>query len=85
MLPGQLGEIEEHFWLTRSVARCMGISLSEAMAENKLSPYDYAQMVTRCRGAACNEHCQIWLAAQQAQAATAPEFCVNAEVLNSLT
>lgn len=80
-----LGDIEKHFWLTRSVARCMGLSLTEAMAEGKLTPHDYAQMVTRCRGSACNERCQIWLAAQQARAATAPEFCANAEDLNKLT
>ncbi len=80
-----LGEIEKHFWLTRSVARCMGVSLTEAMAEGRLTPHDYAQMVTRCRGSGCDQHCQIWLAAQQARAGAAPEFCANAELLNALT
>ncbi len=80
-----LGEIEKHFWLTRSVAQSLGISLTEAMAEGKLTPADYAQMVTRCRGAICDERCQIWLAAQQGMAEKAPDFCANAQVLNDLT
>ncbi|MDA7966087.1 DUF6455 family protein [Ruegeria sp.] len=80
-----LGDIEKHFWLTRSVARCMGLSLSEAMAEGKLSAQDYAEMVTRCRAAECSEPCQAWLALRQARAETAPDFCVNAGKLNELT
>ncbi len=79
-----LGDIEKHFWLTRSVARCVGVSLTEAMADGKLTPFDYAQMVTRCRAATCSERCQIWLAAQQAKATKAPEFCANASVFNDL-
>ncbi len=37
-----LGDPARHFWLTRSVARTMGISLSEAMAVGHLSAPDYA-------------------------------------------
>ncbi len=44
-----LGDPAKHFWLTRSVARAMGLSLSEAMAEDRLSALDYADLVTRCR------------------------------------
>lgn len=79
-----LGEIEKHFWLTRSVARCMGVSLTEAMAEGKLTEHDYAQMVTRCRASGCNERCLIWLASQQASATAAPDFCANAQAFNEL-
>ena len=79
-----LGDIETHFWLTRSVARCIGVSLTEAMADGSLSPDDYARMVTRCRAAECSQKCQIWLAAQQARAKAAPDFCANANLLNDL-
>lgn len=79
-----LGDIEKHFWLTRSVARCMGVSLTEAMAEQRLAPEDYATMVTRCRASHCSQHCEIWLSAQQVMAASAPEFCANADQLNAL-
>ncbi|MEX0318643.1 MULTISPECIES: DUF6455 family protein [unclassified Ruegeria] len=79
-----LGEIERHFWLTRSVARCMDVSLTEAMAEGRLTEHDYAQLITRCRAAQCHGQCEHWLAAQQARADTAPAFCANAEALNRL-
>ncbi|WP_371807909.1 DUF6455 family protein [Ruegeria sp. HKCCA0235A] len=79
-----LGEIEKHFWLTRSVSRCMGISMTEAMAEGRLSPEKYAELVTRCRAAGCDVQCEFWLARQQGTATTAPDFCPNAEILNGL-
>lgn len=79
-----LGDIEKHFWLTRSVARCMGVSLTEAMVEGRLSTSGYAEMVTRCRAAECSENCAIWLSIQQSHATAAPEFCANAETLNEL-
>jgi len=81
----RLGEIEKHFWLTRSVARCIGVSLSEAMVTGRLTPQGYAEMVTRCRASGCSQNCAQWLAAQQRRADAAPEFCANAESLNNLT
>lgn len=79
-----IGEFEPHFWLTRSVARCMGLSLSDAMADGRLSPEDYAELITRCRIAGCREACHYWLAAQRDDDRPAPEFCANAERLNRL-
>ena len=79
-----LGDIEKHFWLTRSVARCMGLSLSEAMAEGRMSEQGYAELVTRCRAAHCQAACEHWLAAQQCRAQAAPDFCANAETLDNL-
>lgn len=79
-----LGDVEKHFWLTRSVARCMNLSLTEAMTEGRLSAERYAEMVTKCRAADCSETCAMWLAEQQAKADKAPEFCVNAQALNAL-
>ncbi|TMV10369.1 hypothetical protein FGK63_01575 [Ruegeria sediminis] len=84
MLQISLGDIEKHFWLTRSVARCMDVSLSEAMAEGRLTEQGYAEMVTRCRAADCHRQCELWLATRQACAEAAPEFCANADVLNRL-
>lgn len=79
-----LGEIEKHFWLTRSVARCLGVSLSEAMAEGQLSAEGYAEMITQCRASHCAGQCEKWLAAQQSVAVAAPEFCANADVMDRL-
>lgn len=80
----RLGEIEKHFWLTRSVARCMGVSLSEAMAEGRLTAQAYSEMVTQCRAADCSEKCALWLARQQGQASAAPVFCANTKALDAL-
>lgn len=79
-----LGDIDKHFWLTRSTARCVGVSFTEAMAEGRLTPQGFAEIVTRCRAADCSQKCESWLATQQAQPASPPEFCANASALNAL-
>ena len=79
--PIALGDIERHFWLTRSVARMIGVNLSDAMAEKRLSPDGYSSMVTYCRAAGCHEACQRLLAAQtSARPDGPPEYCANAEM-----
>ncbi|WP_319828444.1 DUF6455 family protein [Thalassovita sp.] len=79
-----LGDPARHFWLTRSVARSMGLSLSEAMAEGRLSAQSYAAMVTECRKCPFVSQCENWLAHSAAGASEAPENCVNATLLNAL-
>lgn len=79
-----LGRIEKHFWLTRSVARVMGVSLSEAMANGTLTETGYAEMVTRCRAGGCEAACQYWLATETGRPARAPAPCANAALLNRL-
>ncbi|WP_171239622.1 DUF6455 family protein [Ruegeria sp. HKCCA5491] len=79
-----LGDIEKHFWLTRSVARSLDVSLTEAIADKQISPTLYAEMVTRCRASPCTERCMAWLAERQTTAKSAPKFCANADILNSL-
>ena len=80
-----LGDIELHFWLTRSVARMSDVNLSDAKAEKRLSPEDYTIMVAQCRAAGCQEACERWLAAQtSARLGGPPEYCANAEILAHL-
>ncbi len=79
-----LGDIEKHFWLTRSVARCLGLSLTDAMTDGRLSAEGYAELVTRCRASNCDAQCALWLADQQSIKDAAPEFCANADALNAL-
>lgn len=78
-----LGDPVTHFWLTRSMARVMGVSLSEAMAEGKLSATQYTEMVTRCRTCPHVGACKSWLAEAEGHSAPA-EFCANAEVMTRL-
>lgn len=79
-----LGDVTRHFWLTRSVARAMDVSLAEAMDTGLLSASDYAGMVTRCRMCPHVADCEAWLAKFGATATTAPEHCTNAGKLNLL-
>ena len=75
-----LGDPARHFWMTRSVARAMGISLSAAMAAGRLSSDDYAQMVDQCRTCQLVQHCETWLGSVRiGQADTAPDGCLNAD------
>lgn len=79
-----LGEIDQHFWLTRSVARVMGVNLSEAMAEGRLTPAGYCEMVTRCRAGGCRDACEMWLACQTDKASEPPRGCPLRDVLTPL-
>ncbi|KUF10215.1 DUF6455 family protein [Pseudoponticoccus marisrubri] len=80
----RLGDPAHHFFLTRSVARVMGLSLSEAMNRGQLAPATYADMVTGCRACPLVEACQHWLAARTDLSASAPPGCCNGETLQRL-
>lgn len=80
----ELGELERHFWLTRSVARVMGVNLSRAISEGQLTAQSYGAMISRCRGAGCDRRCELWLARQARQAESAPEFCAISGPLDRL-
>jgi hypothetical protein len=79
-----LGDPQLHFWLTRSVARVMGVSLSEAMANDQLSAHDYADLVTECRACSKVESCKAWLAEQLDVKPSAPPGCANSRPLETL-
>jgi len=78
------GELTRPFWITRSVARVMGLNLSDEMAMGRLSEKAYAQMITRCRGCQLAGQCAEWLALRAELSPTAPEGCRNASDLNRL-
>lgn len=80
-----LGDPVTHFWLTRSMARVMGVSLSEAMADQGLSAQSYATMVTRCRSCQHTQACQNWLGQRTQKAVQAPDFCCHASLLTDLS
>jgi hypothetical protein len=62
----------------------MGINLSEAMAQGRISPQDYASMVTACRQCSHVELCQIWLGRQKSLTRATPDGCSNAKALQAL-
>jgi hypothetical protein len=53
-----LGDPVRHFFLTRSVARVMGLNLSEAIQRGVLAPEDYAEMVADCSACALVSACR---------------------------
>lgn len=79
-----LGDPARHFWMTRSVARVMGLNLYEEMHCGRLEPDEYARMVTCCRGCALVEACEKWLGTQTGVAASAPPGCCNSFMLGQL-
>lgn len=74
-----LGDPTRHFWMTRSVARAMGVSLGEAIARGHLTSDDYETMVTRCRTCQQVSRCEAWLGVQASLAETPPPGCLNAD------
>ncbi len=80
-----LGDIERHFWLTRSMARTVGVNLSEAMSAGIMAPDEYSRMVTRCRQADCAERCAEWLGQHTSGSVSdPPPFCAHASQLKAL-
>lgn len=80
----RLGDPDLAFWLTRSVARAIGVNLSDAMNRGELSASEYADMVTRCRKCPNSDTCTAWLAVHGAGAERVPDHCANADRLNAL-
>ncbi|MBV7395041.1 DUF6455 family protein [Mameliella sediminis] len=79
-----LGDPARHFFMTRSVARVMGLNLGEALNTGKLAPDTYAAMVTACRSCALVDACEKWLAGQVSLTATPPPGCCNGPKLAEL-
>lgn len=76
-----LGHPETHFWLTRSVARVMGVNLSQAMTNGTLTARDYAALVSRCRTCTRVAECQNWLGQQRSEPPDPPRHCLNRDRL----
>jgi len=74
-----LGDPARHFFMTRSVARVMGLDLHAALHGGTLSPETYAGMVTACRGCALVEACESWLSQQSQISDTPPPGCCNTD------
>lgn len=83
-MAAQLGDPALHFFITRSVARAMGVNLGDALRTGQLQADTYARMVTRCRGCALVGKCQSWLAKSAVPHSAPPEHCPNAGEFRAL-
>lgn len=75
-----------HFWLTRSVGRCMGLNFTHALEEGRLSVDAYQELVTACCRCPHVRSCEAWLGRQSGEigSSPAPEFCCNSATLEAL-
>ncbi|MFD1196363.1 DUF6455 family protein [Seohaeicola saemankumensis] len=79
-----LGDPDRHFWLVRSVARVMGISLGEALLQGAMEQDACRRMIDRCRTCAVVRACHDWLAESSGRADAPPPGCVISTDLNRL-
>lgn len=78
-------DIDVHFWLTRGLARRLGINITEAMRSGVLTRADFAAMVARCRDCEAGvQACIGYLSEAPSAPDTAPECCANRAVLETL-
>lgn len=73
------------FWIARSVARILGLDLSAALAQGRLTRAGYRALVTRCATCPMAAGCQRWLAHQTSLAEMPIEGCANAEDFAAIT
>jgi len=81
---GVQGNIDLHFWITRGVARRLGVNLSEAMHDGLISQADFAEMITRCRGCDKAEGCLVAISERGGVSGAVPDWCRNAAILSEL-
>ncbi|TDQ58211.1 DUF6455 family protein [Phaeovulum veldkampii] len=82
---GIQGNIDLHFWMTRGMARRLGVNLTAAMQDGLLTQGDLAEMVLRCHNCSGAKGCLAFLAEYPDRAEAAPDWCSNAQVLRELS
>jgi len=78
-----IGDPALHFYMTRAIARMLDVNLGDALREGRLSPAEYAEMVTRCRECRHAARCTALLA-KTVDLDGPPEHCPNDASFRSL-
>ncbi|WP_095588476.1 DUF6455 family protein [Actibacterium ureilyticum] len=78
------GDLDRHFWLSRGMARTLGIRFSDVMRDGRLSTHEFTDLVNTCRGCAMSDRCVGWMARAEAVGEPAPGFCEIRGILNRL-
>ncbi len=81
---GVQGNIDLHFWITRGMARRMGVNLTEMMHVGFLTQADFADLITRCRGCTGAQGCVAYLSETSGPLASPPDWCCNRALLGEL-
>lgn len=79
-----MGDVHFHYWLTLGMAKAVGVSLTEALHDGRITRAQYADIVTRCRSCTWGGECTAWLARQSEIADSVPERCENHETFKAL-
>lgn len=79
------GNIDLHFWITRGMARRMGVNLTEAMHDGFLTQADFATMLNRCRECSGTDGCMAYLSGSGQGPDSAPDWCRNGAILHELS
>ncbi|MBP9184842.1 MAG: hypothetical protein KBF78_17035 [Fuscovulum sp.] len=77
-------EAPRAWWLTRGMARIIGVNLSQAVVDGWLSRDELAGIVARCEGCRLQTSCDRWLALSGRERSM-PDFCPNKPVIESLS
>jgi len=81
-LPG-FNEAPRAWGLTQGMARVVGVSLPQAVAQGRMARRDLAALVGRCQSCAHSDACMLWLA-QAGRVAALPGFCPNKAGIEAL-
>lgn len=74
---------ESGYWLTQAMARSAGVSISSALATDRLSPGGFAEMVARCGACSKTDCCLLHLADPRSE--DVPGYCLNHETIAALS
>jgi hypothetical protein len=72
------------YWLTRGMARALGVNLSSALAAGALGRDGLEELVLRCAACGRQAECMPWLGQNAAHAETLPDYCALKAPLEAL-
>ncbi|TCO73929.1 DUF6455 family protein [Rhodovulum euryhalinum] len=75
---------DEHTELVEKMAAVLGVDLTEEAMAGNWTPEDMQATVSRCLGCTDPAHCKGWLEDQQEDAAHAPGYCRNKDLLEAM-
>lgn len=83
-MPGK-ATLKRHAALVDQMAETVGVDLEQAMMEGRMTSDQLSDVVLTCTGCSEAEACARWLATQDEQAATTPDYCRNTDTFQRLS
>jgi hypothetical protein len=73
-----------HFWITRGMARRMGVNLARSVQDGALTQAGFAELIMACQGCGRGEMCLSLLSERGSSADVPPLNCPNKAKLEAL-